>query len=189
MNEQTINPNVVKALSHFTGNDGSRPTLGKVHIQDGAAVAADGFILATAPTQTNGFNGNVDATELLNTAKLVKRCDALYLMTDRDDPRTVAVSTDPRRGGMSYGPLTVTNEAYPDWRQIIPRADETDIQVQISPKLLEQLVKAAKAIDGQVVHLRIRQEPDAKPIQFAITGSETVTGVLMPMMSTPHDFS
>jgi hypothetical protein len=87
----------------------------------------------------------------------------------------------------NWGPLTVTTETFPDRLSIIPEAHDTDITIQISPGLLDQLVKASKAVQGNVVHLRIQENPDGKPIRFGITGgTDKVSGVLMPMM-TPTD--
>jgi hypothetical protein len=184
MTDQTVSPNAIKALAHFTSSDQNRPALAKIHIEQGVATSANRFILATAKTNTNGFIGNVDPAQLLNVAKTVKNCNTLYLNNNRDDgsdPRVIGMGT--YSNSANWGPLTVTNETFPDRLSVIPVAQDNDCVIQISPKILEQLVRASKAVGGNAVHLRIQENPDTKPIRFLITGgTDKIAGVLMPLM-------
>lgn len=177
MERQTVSPQVVKALAQFAAKDESRPALARVRIEHGHATACDGFILGTAKVNTNGFAGNVNPAQLLNVAKTVKRCNEIELVTDASEPRAVAMGQD----AANWGPLTVTDESYPDRLSVIPDPEETDITFAIGPSLLAQLAAAAKAVDGQTVNFRFRGPNQG--IRFAIRGgTETISGVLMPMI-------
>ena len=181
--DQTIPYNVIKALSHFTATDQTRPVLTRVNVKDGRAAAADGFILATAPVQTNGFSGQLDAKQILATAKGVKNPETVHLVTDAEqEPRAVVSS----HYGLTFGPLTVTTDPYPDVDQVIPQLTEEHRSIYVSPALLQKLVNAAKAIDAQAIRLDIAPEPYAKPIRFSMKvyreqKEPTLSGALMPM--------
>ena len=190
METQTVSHEVVKALANFTSTDQTRPALTKIHIENGRAVTADGFVLGTAAVQTNGFTGAVTPAELLHIAKGIKRPETIHLETDTEPPRAIVYGNGNRE--MTYGPLTIAHETFPDWRQIVPSPDETDIVIQLAPGLLEKLVKAAKTVDASTIHFRIKQEPKAKPIRFLITGADRqqqLTGVVMPMAMPDPDWT
>ena len=189
---KTIKTDTLKALSQFISSDQSRPALTGIGIKDGTAAACDGFILGHAAVETNGYAGIIDAKHALNIAKAVKECDTIELITDIDEPRITAMTSDARAvPSANYGPLLTieTTTDYPDWRQIVPPERDTDRVIHLAPGLLDKLVRAAKAVGAETIELRIQEEPIAKPVAFHLhqstgyqSSEKVMSGVVMPMV-------
>lgn len=183
MSEQTIRFNAIKALDKFTDHSKfGRQILTTIHVQDGHAVATDGFRLMATPTKTNGFTGNLSPAEILSLGKAVKRPTTLHLDNPTPDTGAHAVITDDKGAPQIHKHITVTDAVYPDWRQIMP-ASEPTVSVRLNARYLRDLADAALAMGAQNDAVELHLFTQNQAVKFTFTDTDNVEsfGLIMPM--------
>lgn len=183
MTEQTIRFSAIKALDKFRSHDKlGRQILQVVHVDQGHAIAADGFRLMATPTNTNGFTGNLAPDELLSLGKAVKKPTTLHLDNPIPETGAHAVITDDKGAPQISKTVTVTDAAFPDWRQIMPAA-EPRVSVRINARHLRDLADAALTMGANNDALEIHLFSQNQAIKFTFTDRDNVEsfGLIMPM--------
>jgi hypothetical protein len=187
-NEQTIRFNAIKALDKFASHakGGSRPILQKINVSQGHAVAADGFHLMATPTKTNGFTGNLNPADILALGKAAKKPTTVYLQDIEADGNhqfsTHTVIADDKNAPQIGNRIPVTDDAYPDWRQIMP-ASEPTVSVRLNARYLRDLADAALAMGANHDAIELHLFTSTAPVKFTFTDGDDVEsfGVIMPM--------
>lgn len=156
--------------------DGSRPVLQCLCLQNGEAAGANGFMLATAPCETDGDG------EMLVPIQLIQACQENALAKKNgievEEIEQDVVGTIPNVEGFEVRD-TKRSYAYPDYAKMVPTTKPKAF-ISLSAELLKSLLKVVG--DDFPIFFRIR-EP-SEPVEFV---SGDVHGFLMPMATSDKD--
>lgn len=150
-------------------------------------VAADGFMLAAVPVcahEDENMSANIPAEVIKQAAKLAKRRADEPALAIGDGTATPFVANTDRWGE----PVPLVDGQYPDYNQVIPRAERYKFAVALDAKRLLQLAEALIDNGGQGVRLYLSEDGNSnspivvKPIPIGYSDSGAI-GVLMPMFS------
>jgi hypothetical protein len=157
--------------------DGGRPVLQCLCLKNGAAAASNGFMLATAPAETEGDG------EMLVPINLIQACQEASSLAKKNG---IEVEED---GADIVGTVAQVDNfevrsvrrdyAYPQYEKMCPTSKPKAF-ISLSGDILKKLVQVVG--DDFPIFFRIR-EPN-EPVEFV---SGDVHGFLMPMSTSTSD--
>jgi hypothetical protein len=157
--------------------DGSRPVLQCLCLKNGTAIASNGWMLATAPAETDGDG------EMLAPINLIQACQEASALAKKNGIEVEESGADVVGTVAQVDNFEVRSMrrdyAYPDYAKMVPTSKPKAF-ISLSGGLLKKLVQVVG--EDFPIFFRIR-EPN-EPVEFV---SGEVHGFLMPMATSDKD--
>lgn len=178
VNSITIKADYLRALALLTSDDPKRPAMHGILLDatstDAFLVATDGIVMGVIRIAGKAFSNPVSVIIPPDVVSAHARRSANDVIVTKVRSKWTIKSAGP---AIDFTPI---DEAYPDWRRVIPRT-LSGVPSQINPDLLATMKKVDSVLNGRRIHgVTIRHNgPDGANI-VRLHECDEFFGIVMP---------